>query len=281
MTNQIVRPDADNERSDRAGHGRTWGSIGANVAHSYVPPPGQPPSWQPPVGDVVGAVFWPVALFVALEILTRTAWPTGWRWVALRFLGMLPVALVAAIVSYNHLSSLLAHYRESTLTSLIGPLAVDGLMVMASASLMATAPGRGTDTAATVSASVRVDISADASQHVSFAETPAPHRMRPRAPRRRPRTIRRLPGHRAERERGQRGGQTQPDTIPDNARTPQRTQGRGRSDTSEKVAALVAIDPEMSTADIAKRLNVSDRTVRRHLAAGKKAKPSARETAAA
>ena len=92
---------------------------------------------------MVGAVFWPVALFVAIEILARTAWPRATRWVVVRFAGLLPVAVVAAIVSYGHLSGLLAQYGESSLTPQhLGPLAVDGLMVMASSTLMATAPGR-------------------------------------------------------------------------------------------------------------------------------------------
>jgi hypothetical protein len=83
-------------------------------------------------------VFWPVALFVAIEILARTPWRSGWRWVALRFGGLLPVAVVAAVVSYRHLAGLLAYYREDRLTAAIGPLAVDGLMVMATAALIAT-----------------------------------------------------------------------------------------------------------------------------------------------
>jgi hypothetical protein len=115
-------------------------SIGANTAHSYVPPAGAPAGWTPPTGAVIGAVFWPVALFVAIEILARTAWPTGKRWIAVRFVGLVPVAVVAAIVSYNHLSGLLGHYGEDRLTTLIGPLAVDGLMVMSSAAVMATTP---------------------------------------------------------------------------------------------------------------------------------------------
>jgi hypothetical protein len=132
--------------------GRTWAyggallggavSIAANVAHSYVPPAGTDPGWAPHAGAVVGAVFWPVALFVAIEILARTPWPSTARWTALRFAGLLPVAVVAAVVSYRHLSGLLAFYREDSLTATIGPLAVDGLMVMATGALIATAAHR-------------------------------------------------------------------------------------------------------------------------------------------
>lgn len=118
-------------------------SIAANVAHSYVPPAGpdgtRPPAdWAPDPGAVVGAIFWPVALLVAVEILARVVWPAGRGWALLRFGGLLPVALVAALVSYRHLSGLLAHYGEDSVTTALGPLAVDGLMLMATGALIAT-----------------------------------------------------------------------------------------------------------------------------------------------
>jgi len=268
--------------------GRVWGyagailggliSIAANVAHSFVPPAGVPAAWRPPVGDVVAAVFWPVALFFAIEILTRTPWPDGKRWLAVRLAGLLPVALVAALVSYNHLSALLADYRESALTSHLGPFAVDGLMVMASAAVMATAPGRET---AFMSADMAVipaapaDAAPDTSADTEVANARRSRRTLPRASRQtRARTPRRLRnGHRdrAGHERGHRGGQA-PDTTADTETVKLRTQRRtskrtSRSDTAAKVAALVDEFPDMSTADMAERLGVSDRTVRRHLAA--------------
>ncbi|MGW4462191.1 DUF2637 domain-containing protein [Micromonospora sp. NPDC004704] len=114
-------------------------SIAANIAHTYLPPTGAGSGWSPEPLAVVFSVFWPIALFVAVEILARTPWKAGWQSVLLRFVGVLPVALVAALVSYRHLSGLLAHYGEDALTSALGPLAVDGLMLMASAALIVTA----------------------------------------------------------------------------------------------------------------------------------------------
>jgi hypothetical protein len=113
-------------------------SIAANIAHSYVPPTGAAAEWTPRFGAVVGAVFWPVALFVATEILTRVTWPSGRVWWLLRWTGMLPVAFVAALVSYRHLSGLLAFYGEEPIVCVLGPLAVDGLMVMATGAILAT-----------------------------------------------------------------------------------------------------------------------------------------------
>jgi hypothetical protein len=56
---------------------------------------------------VVGAIVWPVFLFVAVEILARVVWPAGWSWGFVRWAGLLPVAGVAAFVSYRHMSGLL------------------------------------------------------------------------------------------------------------------------------------------------------------------------------
>ncbi|MFD0595565.1 hypothetical protein ACFQZ4_53245 [Catellatospora coxensis] len=87
-------------------------------------------------GAVVGSIVWPVILFVAIEILVRVAWPLGRQWAVLRFGGMIPVALVAGVVSYRHLSSLLTYYGEDRLVSALGPLAIDGLMIMATGALL-------------------------------------------------------------------------------------------------------------------------------------------------
>ncbi|MFI5910913.1 DUF2637 domain-containing protein [Dactylosporangium sp. NPDC051541] len=113
-------------------------SIAANVAHSYIAPSGAGAGWSPEFGAVIGAVCWPVFLFVAVEILTRVAWPHGWIWHVVRWVGLLPVAGVAALVSYRHLSGLLEHYGEEHVVVYLGPVAVDGLMVMATAALLAT-----------------------------------------------------------------------------------------------------------------------------------------------
>jgi hypothetical protein len=111
-------------------------SLAANVAHSFVPPAGASPGWTPAAGSVVSAVCWPLLLLVAVEMFARIAWPPGRGWLLLRWLGLLPVALIAAVVSYRHLSGLLRWYGEDWLTYTFGPLAVDGLMVMATGALV-------------------------------------------------------------------------------------------------------------------------------------------------
>lgn len=112
-------------------------SVLANVAHSYVRPDDAPADWHPKMGAVASSVFWPVALFVALEILVRTDWPRHVAWVAVKVCGLLPIGAVAAVVSYQHLSGLLTSYDESSFAATFGPVAVDGLMVISSAALLA------------------------------------------------------------------------------------------------------------------------------------------------
>src|SRR5207302_2448766 len=90
-------------RSDRSGRGWAYTgaiagglvSIAANVAHSFIPPHGAPATWTPEPGAVVGAVVWPVFLFIAVEILARVTWPTGPVWHVVRWAGLVPVAVVA------------------------------------------------------------------------------------------------------------------------------------------------------------------------------------------
>ena len=61
---------------------------------------------------------------------------------------------------------------------------------------------------------------------------------------------------------------TRPDTRKTPARTPERTPRRtSRPDTATAVNRLRDRHPEMTAADIAARLGITDRTVRRHLAA--------------
>lgn len=109
-------------------------SVAANVAHTYYVPGA---SGRPPVGAQAAAAFYPLALLLVVEILARVPWPSSLRWSVARYGGASAVALVAAVVSYRHMSALLTAYGEDALTATIGPLAVDGLMVVASLALLA------------------------------------------------------------------------------------------------------------------------------------------------
>jgi hypothetical protein len=205
-------------------------SIAANVAHSYIPPTGAPADWTPQTGAVVGAIFWPVALFVGTEIFSRVVWPSGRAWVALRFGGLLPVALVAALVSYEHLAGLLSFYGYDAVTAHLGPLAVDGLMVMASAALLAT-----------VRRTTALPVPAE-STAPAVAEVPMPEPVD--AP-----MI-----------------EDQPAPAPAVKKTPAK-RVTPRPASAVKVAKVAAKMPGAPVAQIAAKAGVSPSTARRHLAA--------------
>lgn len=112
-------------------------SVGANVADTYVPPEHVAANWHPQVGAVISGMFWPIALLIAVEVLARVEWPHGRWWATLRFGGVATVALIAATISYRHLSALLVYYQEDWWTATVGPASIDGLMLTCTAALLA------------------------------------------------------------------------------------------------------------------------------------------------
>ncbi len=116
-------------------------SVAANVAHA-----------RAAVGPRIAAAFVPLALLLAVECMSRPAWHRAGLWWGLaRYGGTGLVALVAAVMSYRHMTALLAGYGEDPLNAAIGPLAVDGLMVVAGFALLAMnhTPATTTPTAPT------------------------------------------------------------------------------------------------------------------------------------
>jgi Protein of unknown function (DUF2637) len=134
-------------------------SIYGNVAHVVIK--------TTSFGAIAFASFWPVAVFLSIEVMARVEWPTGWKWAVARFGGLGLVAAVAAITSYTHLSALLTYYGESGVVATIGPLAVDGLMVVAAAALQAVSQNQRAETATeTRTEAAEDDGVADTTPHV-------------------------------------------------------------------------------------------------------------------
>lgn len=103
-------------------------SVAANVMHARVD--SRAPWWAPYL-----AAAWPLLLFLALEVLTRTVWADG-RGVKVARAGVAVVASVAAALSYWHLRGLLVTAGEDAWAALLGPLAIDGLMAVSAAALL-------------------------------------------------------------------------------------------------------------------------------------------------
>lgn len=156
MTDATGKCDTATATAAPMTHGRVWARLGfgvgiaasvaANVAHTFVPPATvvraahmahAAVKWTPEAGAIVAAAFWPVALVISIEVISRVHWPNRWYWFAIRYIGMSAVAVISAVISYGHLSSLMRAYGEDTLSATIGPLAVDGLMAVCSGAMLA------------------------------------------------------------------------------------------------------------------------------------------------
>jgi hypothetical protein len=121
-------------------------SVAANIAHTLYPTAAQlatwtaagnpADTWAPSPGAMVFAAFWPIALILSVEVLTRVSWRPGFLFGLARYGGTTLVAAVAAVMSYRHMSGLLAIWGEDAWGAHLGPLAVDGLMVVAAAALL-------------------------------------------------------------------------------------------------------------------------------------------------
>jgi hypothetical protein len=107
-------------------------SVSANVGHIwFVTKPSDEALWS----AMVFAAFWPVALAVAVEVLSRVTWPAAFRWPGL--LGTVLVGGVALVVSYRHMNGLLTYFGESILSAALGPVGVDGLLIVGGFALLA------------------------------------------------------------------------------------------------------------------------------------------------
>jgi hypothetical protein len=87
--------------------------------------------------ELIGAAFWPIALMLSVEILTRrdSSRDPWWKSLGLAA-GLVVVAGVAAFLSYMHMAALLASWGEGPGSAHLGPLAVDGLMLVSGLALL-------------------------------------------------------------------------------------------------------------------------------------------------
>lgn len=88
---------------------------------------------------VPGAMVWPVLSFLAIEIIVRIEWTGAWTHVLARVMVLGP-AVPAVIVSYEHQNKLLTLMGEVGIVPIIGPVAIDGLMIGCTLALLFTRP---------------------------------------------------------------------------------------------------------------------------------------------
>lgn len=114
-------------------NGRAWArtflilalavSIVGNVAHTVLAD-SEISLWL----RIPGAVVWPVFTFGAIEVVVRVIWRPSLAHRFARLMVLVP-AVPAAITSYEHLYKLLFMAGESQWIAVIGPAAIDGMMI--------------------------------------------------------------------------------------------------------------------------------------------------------
>ena len=126
----------------KSGKAIAWLSFSLGIGVSIAGNVGHAASDGMKRGEWAGAAFWPLALMLTIEILTRVRWQPERRWTLARFAALVLVALVAAVLSYRHLVGLMTHWGEDWLNAHLGPLAVDGLMLIAATALLSISKER-------------------------------------------------------------------------------------------------------------------------------------------
>ncbi len=175
-----------------------------------------------------GIAAWPpLALLLTIELISWV--PVHHRLLAVvRMLATAAIAGIAAWVSYWHMVSVCARYGESPTSAHLIPFSVDGVVVVASVCLVEIAG--------------RLRAALDAVPVTDAPPTPVP------AP-----------------EPADSGSDVRADMVTDIRRTLKRTPRRtSKPDTATAARRLRERHPDMPTTDIARRLGVTDRTIRRH-----------------
>lgn len=123
-------------------------SVAANVLHTWLPASHMPAGWWPGLAPQIGAAVWPIALLISVEVLSRVRWKPGILWGLTRYGGAGTVAIGSGVISYGHLREVLLAWGYGSPGSDVGPLVLDGLMVVSGFALLAMAGGPAGDTTA-------------------------------------------------------------------------------------------------------------------------------------
>jgi hypothetical protein len=73
----------------------------------------------------------------AVEVLSCVRWPIGFWWGLARYVGASIVAAGSAAISYGHMRDVLTAWHYPAPSAAVGPLVIDGLMVVCGFALLA------------------------------------------------------------------------------------------------------------------------------------------------
>ena len=88
--------------------------------------------------DKVMAAGWPILVLLAIEMFVSPRWSSARMFQAWRWLGCLAVGGMAMVVSWTHLHDLMHSRGQLTAVSFLGPLAIDGMAIMATGLILST-----------------------------------------------------------------------------------------------------------------------------------------------
>jgi hypothetical protein len=117
-------------------------SVAANVLHAWLPAAERPAGWFPGIAPQVGSAVWPIGLLLSVEVLSRVRWAPGFWWALARYGGAGTVAVGSAVISYGHLREVLIAWDYGPVGAAVGPLVLDGLMVVSGFALLAMSRAR-------------------------------------------------------------------------------------------------------------------------------------------
>ena len=88
--------------------------------------------------DKILALAWPALVILAIEMFVSERWTRSamfqiWRWT-----GCLAIGSMAMVASWTHLHDLLASRGQLAVVAILGPLAIDGMAIMATGLILST-----------------------------------------------------------------------------------------------------------------------------------------------
>lgn len=88
--------------------------------------------------DQVMAAGWPILVLLAIEMFVSPRWSAARMFQVWRWTGCLAVGGMAMVVSWTHLHDLMSSRGQMSLVSVLGPLAIDGMAIMATGLILST-----------------------------------------------------------------------------------------------------------------------------------------------
>lgn len=157
-------------------------SVAFNVMDSFIPPLGAPIGWTPGLWVIVFAATWPLALIGSVELLARLGWSDTIFAKIVRYGVMSAVAVFAAVISYQHIREVLLSWRYNELSANVGPLVIDGLMILAGYAMVMGSKNGEAKPSSKTAAQAAPELPAKSEPGPTFGDVFKPLPMNPKPP---------------------------------------------------------------------------------------------------